>query len=99
MKPRVLVVAQDTALRARIARLLQPAGFAVELSASEKRALELSANEPIEIAIIVTGAGLGGIAFARQMSDRVTKLIVLTERPQDVARIVSSLPGVEAYSY
>jgi len=97
MKQRVLVVAQDTALRARIARLLQPAGYAVELSASEKRALELSVNEAIETAIIVTGAGLGGIAFARQMSDRVANLIVLTERPQDAAMIVSSLPGVDAY--
>src|SRR5580704_1557692 len=88
MKSRVLVVAQDTALRARIARLLQPAGFVVELSASEKRALELSANDVINAAIIVISAELGGIAFARQISDRVTHLIVLTERQQDVARIV-----------
>jgi DNA-binding response OmpR family regulator/class 3 adenylate cyclase/predicted ATPase len=97
MKARVLVVAQDTALRARIARLLQPAGYAVELSASEKRALELSANSIIDTAIVATATGLGGIAFARQMSDRVARLIVLTERPQDVAKIVRSLPGADVY--
>ena len=84
MRKRVLVVAQDTALRARIARLLQPAGYAVELSASEKRALELSVNHAIDTAIVVTGAGVGSIAFARQLSDRVAKLIVLTERLQFV---------------
>ncbi len=97
MRKRVLVVAQDTALRARIARLLQPAGYAVELSASEKRALELSVNNAIDTAIVVTSAGLGSIAFARQMSDRVAKLIVLTERPQDVAGIIRSLPGTDVY--
>jgi DNA-binding response OmpR family regulator/class 3 adenylate cyclase/predicted ATPase len=97
MRKRVLIVAQDTALRARIARLLQPAGYAVELSASEKRALELSVNEAIDAAIVVTGAGLGGIAFARQMSDRVTNLIVLTERPEEVAKTTRSLPGADVY--
>lgn len=97
MKKRVLVVAQETALRARIARLLQPAGYAVELSASEKRALELSVNQAIDTAIIVTGAGLGGIAFARQISDRIANLIVLTDRPQDVAKITRSFPVAAAY--
>jgi DNA-binding response OmpR family regulator/class 3 adenylate cyclase/predicted ATPase len=97
MRKRVLVVAQDTALRARIARLLQPAGYAVELSASEKRALELSASEAIDTAIVVTGAGLGGIAFARQISDRVAKLIVLTERVQEVPKIIRSLPDADVY--
>jgi DNA-binding response OmpR family regulator/class 3 adenylate cyclase/predicted ATPase len=97
MKKRVMVVAQDTALRARIARLLQPAGYAVELSASEKRALELSANEAIDSAIIVTGATVAGIAFARQIGDRLKHLIVLTEAPQDVAKIKRSLPGADVY--
>jgi DNA-binding response OmpR family regulator/predicted ATPase len=97
MRKRVLVVAQDTALRARIARLLQPAGYAVELSASEKRALELSVSEAIDTAIVVTSAGLGGIAFARQMSDRIANLIVLTERPEEVEKIARSLPGADVY--
>ena len=45
MRKLVLVVAEETTLRAEIARLLQPAGYAVELSASEKRALELVATQ------------------------------------------------------
>jgi DNA-binding response OmpR family regulator/class 3 adenylate cyclase/predicted ATPase len=77
--------------------LLQPAGYAVELSASEKRALELSASEAIDTAIVVMSAALGGIAFARQMSDRVKNLIVLSEGPQEVAKITRSLPGADVY--
>jgi DNA-binding response OmpR family regulator/class 3 adenylate cyclase/predicted ATPase len=97
MRKRVLVVAQDTATRARIARLLQPAGYAVELSASEKRALELTVNEVIDAAIVVTGAGLGGIVFARQIGDRVANLIVLTERREEVDKTTRSLPGADVY--
>jgi DNA-binding response OmpR family regulator/predicted ATPase len=76
---------------------LQPAGYAVELSAGETRAVELSVSEAIDTAIVVIGAGLGGIAFARRMSDRVANLIVLTERPEEVARITRSLPGADVY--
>jgi DNA-binding response OmpR family regulator/class 3 adenylate cyclase/predicted ATPase len=93
MRKHVLVVAQETALRAKIARLLQPAGYTVELAADEKRAFELIANEDIDAAIVVTGAGLAGLAFARQLSDRVPDLIVLAERPGDIARLSRSLPG------
>jgi DNA-binding response OmpR family regulator/class 3 adenylate cyclase/predicted ATPase len=97
MKKLVLVVAQETAFRARLARLLQPAGYAVELAANEKRALKLTANEVIDTAIIVTGAGLAGIAFARQVSDRIPNLIVLAERPDDIARLSRSLPGADTF--
>ena len=97
MKKLVLVVAQETALRAKIARLLQPAGYAVELAASEKRALELIVNEDIAAAIVVIGAGHAGLAFARQLSDRVPSLIVLAERPDDIARLSRSLPGADVH--
>jgi DNA-binding response OmpR family regulator/class 3 adenylate cyclase/predicted ATPase len=98
MKKLVLVVARETALRAKIARLLQPAGYAVELAADEKRAIELTDNEDIDAAIVVTGAGLAGLAFARQLSDRVPSLIVLAERPGDIARLSRSLPGASVHS-
>ena len=96
MRKLVLVVAQDTALRARIARLLQPAGYAVELAANEKRALELVINERIDAAIVVTGSGLADLAFARRLSDRVPRLIVL-DRSDDTVRLGRSLPNADAY--
>ena len=96
MRKLVLVVAQETALRAKIARLLQPAGYAVELAASEKRAFELIVNENIVAAIVVPGAGLAGLAFARQVSHQVPNLIVLAEQWDDVARLARSLPGADA---
>jgi DNA-binding response OmpR family regulator len=97
MRKLVLVVAQETALRAQIARLLQPAGYAVELAASEKRALELVVKEDIDTAIVVPGSGLAGLVFARQLSDRVPRLMVLAERPADIARLGRSLPGTDVY--
>ncbi len=96
MRKRVLVVAQEMALRAKIARLLQSAGYAVELAASEKRALELVANGKIEAAIAAASSDLAGLAFARELSDRVPRVIVLAERPEDIARLGLSLPGTDA---
>ena len=92
----VLVVAQGTALRAKIARLLQPAGYAVELAADERRALDL-AVQGIDAAILVTGSGLADLAFARRLSDRVPRLIVLAERSMDIARLDRSVPGADAH--
>jgi DNA-binding response OmpR family regulator/class 3 adenylate cyclase/predicted ATPase len=94
MRKLVLVVAQETALRAKIARLLQPAGYAVELAASEKRAFELTVNEHIDAAIVVPSSSLAGLAFARQLSEKIPKLIVLAEGPEHIARLGRSLPGV-----
>jgi DNA-binding response OmpR family regulator/class 3 adenylate cyclase/predicted ATPase len=96
MRKLVLVVAWETALRAKIARLLRPPGYAVELATDEKRALELIVHENIVAAIVVPRAGLAGLAFARQVSHQVAKLIVLAERSDDVARLGRSLPGAVA---
>ena len=64
MKKSILVVAQEMSLRGKVARLLQSAGYAVELAANEKRALELVADRKIEAAIVAPGSGLVGLAFA-----------------------------------
>jgi predicted ATPase/DNA-binding response OmpR family regulator/class 3 adenylate cyclase len=93
----VLVVAQGTALRAKIARLLQPAGYAVELAADERRALDLAVHAGIDAAILVIGSDLADLAFARRLCDRVPRLIVLAERSADIARLDRSLPGAEAH--
>jgi predicted ATPase/DNA-binding response OmpR family regulator/class 3 adenylate cyclase len=93
----VLVVAQGAALRAKIARLLQPAGYAVELAADERRALDLAVHVGVDAAILVIGSGLADLAFARRLSDRVSRLIVLAKRSTDIARLDHSLPGAEAH--
>jgi DNA-binding response OmpR family regulator/class 3 adenylate cyclase/predicted ATPase len=97
MRRLVLVVAEDTTLRAKIARWLHPAGYAVELAASEKRAVELVASKQIDAAIVVPGSGLAGLAFARRLSERVPRLILLAEHSDDIARFGRSLPDLDAY--
>ena len=47
MRRCILVVAQQIEMRARIARVLHSAGYAVELAESEKRALEVVTGEQI----------------------------------------------------
>jgi LuxR family maltose regulon positive regulatory protein len=93
VKKSILVVAQEMSLRGKVARLLQSAGYAVELAANEKRALELVADRKIEAAIVAPGSGLVGLAFARELGGRVPKMIVLVERSEDIARLGRSLPG------
>jgi CheY-like chemotaxis protein len=48
---RVLIVAKQIELRARIAGVLQSAGHTVELAGSRTRALELAAGKKIEAAV------------------------------------------------
>ena len=93
----VLVVAQGTALRAKIARLLQPSGYAVELAANQRRALDLAVHVGIDAAILVIGSGLADLAFARRLSDRIPRLIVLAKRSPDMARLDRSLPSAEVH--
>jgi DNA-binding response OmpR family regulator/predicted ATPase/class 3 adenylate cyclase len=98
MRKLVLVVAEETTLRAKIARWLQPAGYVVELAASEKRALELVARKQIDATIAVTGSGLAGLAFVRRLSDMVPRLILLVERADDIDGLGHSLPDINIYA-
>ncbi len=97
MKKRILVVAQETALRAKIARVLQAAGYAVELAANEKRAIEMAAHGEMDAAIAVPGPSLAGLAMARELRDAVPKMIVLADRAGDIVRLGRSLPGVDVF--
>lgn len=62
MRKRVLVAAHQVELRAKIARVLRLAGYAVELAENQKRALEVAAGGDIEAAIVVHGTDLAGLA-------------------------------------
>ena len=84
---RILIVAQDTALRAAITRILQPAGYAVELAAGEKRARELSRDGRIDAAIVAPGSfGASGLTLARDLHSATGRVIVLADRAGEIGR-------------
>src|SRR6516165_47344 len=75
MDPRVLVVAQEMGLRAKIALVLRSAGYTVELAENRKRALEVAAREQIDAAIIVRNPILAGLEG--ELHDKVPRTIAL----------------------
>src|SRR6516162_6940113 len=93
---RVLIVAEKIALRGRIARTLQSAGYSVELADNQKRALMLAAGKRIEAAIIVHSRELSGLETA--LGDQVPRTIVLGHRTDEILRPGDSLGGSDAFS-
>src|SRR5258708_27226457 len=92
---RVLIVAQQIALRARIARVLQSAGYAVELAENQKRAIELAGGKQIEAAIVVHSSDLNGLA--QELRDRIPRTIVLGHRTDEILLPGHSLRGADAF--
>lgn len=93
---RVLVVSGEPELRAAITRLLQPAGYAVELATGAKRARELTAGGAIAAAIIAPRTlGIRGVPLARELRTTVSKLVVLADRRSECARLGQLLPGAD----
>src|SRR5215471_14681235 len=92
----VLVVAQQIELRARIARVLQSAGYAVELAESRKRALELATGGHIEAAIVVPSSDLAGLS--RELRDKVSRTIVLGNGTDEIIRQDYPLQGANVLS-
>jgi DNA-binding response OmpR family regulator len=81
MKQRILVVGDDTGLRATLARWLIAAGYSVELAESARRAREVLANERIGLAIVAPER-LDSGDFAGELRTAVDRLILVTE-PDD----------------
>ena len=81
---RVLIVAQQIELRARIARLLQSAGYTVELAGSRIRALELAAGKKIEAAIVVHSSDLNGLG--QEINQLVPRTIMLSPPTDETCR-------------
>ena len=81
---RVLIVAQQIELRARIARVLQLAGHTVELAGSRTRALELARGKKIEAAIVVHSSDLNGLG--QELRERVPRTIMLDHRTDEIRR-------------
>lgn len=95
MRRRALLVAGEIDLRARIARALQSSGYAVELASDEKRALRLTTDDNFELAIVVSGSSPAKLAMLAELRDNVPKIIVVAQRPEEIARSHGSLPGTE----
>jgi DNA-binding response OmpR family regulator len=77
MRPRILVVAADTDLRASLARWLMAAGYRVELAESPKRAREVVAVENIPFAIVeADGLGSGGAELVSDLAGSARVVLV-----------------------
>src|SRR6516164_7881432 len=97
MRKRVLVVATEVEFRARLARTLQSAGYAVELACNEQRALKLAADCKFHVAIVAAEPSSNSLAMIQQLCDRVPEMIVLADGPDEIARLRRSLSSVHAF--
>ena len=57
MRHRILIVAQDVALRSTLARWLMAAGYSVELADNDRQAREVLANHRVALTIVAPTAG------------------------------------------
>jgi DNA-binding response OmpR family regulator/class 3 adenylate cyclase len=94
LRKRVLVVAEETALRAKIACLLQRAGYVIELANNQKRALKLASSGTVNAAIVAPGSRPAGTALVQELAERVPRLLLLAERSDDVTGLARLIPGV-----
>jgi DNA-binding response OmpR family regulator len=84
VKPGILVVADDAALRATLARWLLQAGYAVELAESPRRAHEVASNAAISLAMVAPqGLGAPGIELAHELNEVVEHVIIIGEPDRD----------------
>ena len=91
---RVLIVAQQIELRARIARMLQSAGYTVELAGSRTRALKLAAGKKIEAAIVVHSSDLNGLG--QELREQIPRMIMLDHRTDEIRRPEHPFRGTDA---
>ena len=95
MRKNVLVVAQQVELRARIARVLQSAGYGAELAENPKRALELARRKDIQAAIVVQSRDLA--CLGQELRDKIPTTILLGHRTDDIVRPGHSLQETDAF--
>jgi DNA-binding response OmpR family regulator len=93
MRKRVLVVAQELALRAQIARTVHSAGYTVEIAPSRKRVFKLVADGSIEAAIMVMDSGPAAITLARELRAAIPRMILVADPMDEGFRPGRSLPA------
>jgi DNA-binding response OmpR family regulator len=97
MGRRVLLVAEEIDLRAKIARGLHSSGYAVEIAGEMTRALRLVADNHFQMAIVAPGSSPANLPMMLELRDAVPEMIVLAARPEEIARLRRSLPGIETF--
>ena len=80
---------------ARIARVLQSSGYNVELADNEKRALNLALHHKFNVAFVAPSQTLS-VSMLEELRVTIPKILVLTERKDDITRLSRSLVGVDA---
>jgi DNA-binding response OmpR family regulator/class 3 adenylate cyclase/predicted ATPase len=96
MQKNVLIAAEEIDLRARIARVLQSAGYSVELADNEKRALNLALHHKFTVAFVAPSQTLG-VSMLEELRLTIPKILVLTEKRDEFTRLSPSLFGVDAF--
>jgi predicted ATPase/DNA-binding response OmpR family regulator/class 3 adenylate cyclase len=95
MKARVLVVAGNASLRAAIARMLQSAGYTVEVAATESDARAVIAREKTMAAIVAPAPTDRSLDIARELRPMVVKLVLVARRDDDRKRFRKLLPTAD----
>jgi class 3 adenylate cyclase/DNA-binding response OmpR family regulator/predicted ATPase len=93
MRHRVLVVAQDVTLRSTLARWLVAAGYLVELAENDRRARQVLANQRMALTVVVLTAGTPVF----DPGEKGGKLVIATERSQDLSPLTRSAIAADAY--
>jgi DNA-binding response OmpR family regulator/class 3 adenylate cyclase/predicted ATPase len=93
MRHNILVVAQDVALRATMARWLIAAGYFVELADNDRQARELLASRRMALTIVAPAAG----APLFDPGETGGKLIIATDPPQDLSARGRSAAAADGY--
>jgi DNA-binding response OmpR family regulator len=85
-KPRILVVADDAALRATLARWLMTAGYAVELAESPKRARQVVESTSIALALVAPERlGVAGAELARELGGQAEHVLIIEAEAGEAA--------------
>lgn len=93
MRTRVLVVAQQTALRAQVARLLVPQGCQVEIASTEKSVRQLLAKEQFDAAVIAPSSiAARELAFVRDVQNAAGRLLILAADPTALKQFAAYFP-------
>jgi two-component system response regulator MprA len=97
---RILVVDDDPAVRASLARILEQAGYRVTLAAEGREALHKVALEPPDAVVLdVVMPGLDGIEVTRALraGGNATPLLLLTARAGVADRVLGLDAGADDY--
>ena len=100
MKERILVVEDDPAILTGLADLLESEGYAVETARSGTSALELFRQSSPDLVLLdVMIPGKNGYDVCREIraSDRVTPVVMLTAKGQEIDKVVGLELGADDY--